>query len=734
MGAPQPDPGGADDMHLAGELLQALSDSAFNTVLLGRDLRVDAMRWDQQRFDGLVVRRGMRLSDLIHPDDYEDVVTLLRKVEATGQSAVAADQPTWRLRTAAEDVWVRLTVVRSPHGLIVFISDHRQQEATERAQRLLEDSAARVGAGLDVDGTARQLAEVMAPLAADLCTVDLAEEVAAGQDPPRRIEVGNPLLRRDLLLRRAARAPADHAWPEGYAAPGELLPPFATTEVIRQYMAGLPFYCPSRAHATAAVNEDPDMIRKVVATPGPLTLLVIPLVTDSVGDEPGLLLGGAALWWLGGGHEVTEAELRLAQLVCKRAAVSLDNARRHLQSNNAVRRLHQLMLPGRVDARAAQTAARYAPATASSASGDWWDVVPLSSRRVAFIVGDVAGHGLEAAAMMGRLRVAARSFATLDQTPDELLTHLDKLVIALAAEHPMEGREGPLGSTCLVAFWDPVWRQLTVAAAGHLAPMLVSPDGHAVPVELDPGPPLGLGTEPFEVTTLFDVPSGSTLVMCTDGLIHDRNRPDIQIGLDALAESLAGLHEGDDLDARAELLMQQAAGADDDATVLLARLSSIDAEHTAAWDLPAEGSEVATARRCTEDCLRGWGAGDDLVEVAVLIVSELVTNAIRYGPHGAETVGLRLICDAPTALIIEVSDGASTAPMLRRAKPRDEGRRGLMIVARYSNAEWGTRYRDRDRDRDAPGKTVWVSVNWAKPPTPQPPAIDPNDFLNAADD
>src|SRR5262249_23473070 len=136
---------------------------------------------------------------------------------------------------------------------------------------------------------------------------------------------------------------------------------------------------------------------------------------------------------------------------------------------------------------------------------------------VALVVGDVVGHGIHAAATMGRFRAAVQTLADIDLAPDEVLAHLDDMVSRIAEEAGDES--GVTGATCLYAVYDPVSRLCTLARAGHPSPVLVPPSGAARLMDLPSGPPLGLGGLPFE-STQMTVPEGSILVLYTDGLIH----------------------------------------------------------------------------------------------------------------------------------------------------------------------------------------------------------------------
>ncbi|CAM5328456.1 hypothetical protein SCHAM137S_02114 [Streptomyces chartreusis] len=320
-------------------------------------------------------------------------------------------------------------------------------------------------------------------------------------------------------------------------------------------------------------------------------------------------------------------------------------------------------------------ATRYLPASRTGVGGDWFDVIPLSGRRVALVVGDVVGHGIHAAASMGWLRTAVRTLAAVDLPPDELLTHLDDLVIQIThgpGEVTTEAGEisvGDLGATCLYAVYDPVTSHCTMATAGHPLPFLVTPTGTVTPVSGAIGPPLGIGNLPFEAIEL-DLPQGSILTLFSDGLIESSHH-DIDQGMKDLRHLLAQPEEN--LEALCDTVIGSLVGGRpaDDVALLIARTHVLSPEQVATCDIPPDPAMVQRARKWAGRQLREWGLTEEEF-VAELVVSELVTNAIRYG---APPIQLRLIHDR--TLTCEVSAGSSTAPHLRHARALDEGGRGL---------------------------------------------------------
>ncbi|MEV7417392.1 SpoIIE family protein phosphatase [Streptomyces sp. NPDC089919] len=364
--------------------------------------------------------------------------------------------------------------------------------------------------------------------------------------------------------------------------------------------------------------------------------------------------------------------------------------------------LQRSLLPQKLPEHSAlEIAHRYLPAgTEAGVGGDWFDVIPLSGARVALVVGDVVGHGIRASATMGRLRTAVRTLADVELPPDELLTHLDDLIIHLSADETDKDASGGIGTTCLYVVYDPVSRRCTLATAGHPPPAVVSPEGSVYVLDVPAGPPLGLGGLPFE-TLEAELPEGSVLALYTDGLLQAREH-DIDEALDsmfgALAQPAASLDTVCDRVLTALLTHRP----DDDVALLVARTRGLHSDKVVSWDVPADPEYVAQARRQATDQLTAWGL-DDAAFVTELLVSELVTNAIRYG---APPIELRLIHDKDT-LICEVSDANSTAPRMRRARTFDEGGRGLLLVAQLTQ-RWGTR-------PAAVGKTIWAEQSLIEP-------------------
>ncbi|WP_405475225.1 amino acid permease [Streptomyces sp. NBC_00009] len=373
-------------------------------------------------------------------------------------------------------------------------------------------------------------------------------------------------------------------------------------------------------------------------------------------------------------------------------------------------KLQRSLLPRRLPPHAAvDSASRYLPAdSGSGVGGDWYDIIPLSGTRVGLVIGDVLGHGMHAAATMGRLRTGVRVLARLDLSPDELLSRLADLVEQTTHEgetgrgpgHLKAHADAALGVSCLYAVYDPVSGECSMARAGEPVPALVEPHTGVVDYpQLPPGPPLGIGGLPYQSTELELAP-GTVVALFTDGLLQAAN--DREAGLAQLSQVLSDDRRSlEELCDRAVATMLPGA-VDVDATMLLVRTRLLAQNRLAQWAMAPDPAAVATIRSAVGKQLGDWGL-DDVAFTTELIVSELVTNAIRYA--GGGPIQVRLIRDR--TLTCEVSDTGHTAPNLRHAASDDEGGRGLFIIAQMTH-HWGTRY-------TSTGKTIWTEQDLPQP-------------------
>ncbi|MFD4542774.1 SpoIIE family protein phosphatase [Streptomyces bauhiniae] len=546
-------------------------------------------------------------------------------------------------------------------GLVGVVEDVTERQAAADRLAVLSKVHKTVGSTLDVRTTADELVRALVPTFADGASVDLLDDGPAF----------GPLTS-GVPLRRISFVPAGvvTARKEGDSRPFPYPTPY--TQALNDTEARIVPVTPDAPWLAA----DPDMFEPLLRA-NVHSMIVVPLrVRDTV-------LGLLTLYR----HRTEpfeEADLDVARQAAATTAAHLDNARSYRREHTVASTLQRKLQPSTTPRLSAvETAHMYLP---ESAGGDWYDVIPLSGTRVALVVGDVAGHGIEAAATMGQLRIALRTLALQDLETDELLTHLDEVASQLA--EPSDAYV----ATCAVAVYNPVSRRCAMVRAGHPAPVIVDPTGSPVPVNVPLGPPLGAGGGRVFTPALVDLPAGTLIALYTNGLLG-AHAQDPAAARRRLAQTLASparpLRELSD-----DAVYRMAPSRDDDAVLLLARTHTLAKENVADWTLPAEPSVVSTARRLVDQQLAVWHL-EGAAYTTGLIVSELVTNAIRYG---AGPIQLRLIHDSGR-LLTEVTDVNSTSPHLRHARESDEGGRGLYIVMRLST-HWGVRHSQQD-------KTIW---------------------------
>nr|WP_312870704.1 SpoIIE family protein phosphatase [Streptomyces himalayensis] len=655
---------------------------------------------------------GLALTEIVRGSDRIEWEQRMRLALETGEEQAAFDvcvEPTEVTRSHMYRV--SATPLRNGQGQTIgvcaSVTDVSEARRARERLALVNEASAHIGSTLDLTLTGQELTEVVVPRLSDFARVDLLEVLIRGEEP-----APGPLPGAVRLRRIAERVLL-----------GGSLQSLTTASDADVYTANSPTaLCLARGESAIYRTDDP-VIRSWMAEDTGRRARIAGRRVHSWILAPlkarGTTLGVVMLARQRETPEPFEREdLALVEELVSRAALSLDNARRFTRERTAALALQRSLLPQRLPRPSAvEAASRYLPASPSTGvGGDWFDVIELSGARVGLVVGDVVGHGIHAAAAMGRLRTAVRTLADVDPSPDELLTRLDDLILRFAEEAESAGSEGPagevmereaadIGATCLYAVYDPVSGRCSMARAGHPPPVCVAPNGKRSFLELPAGPPLGLGGLPFESAEVT-LPEGSLLALYTDGLVESQH--DVDVGLETLRGVLTP--PGDSL----ETLCDRAVGAlvagrrVDDAALLLVRLHMLDAEQVAVWDVAPNPAEVARLRAESVRKLTQWGH-EEAAFVTELVVSELVTNAIRYG---SPPIQLRLINDR--RLICEVSDGSSTAPHMRRARVFDENGRGLLLIAQLTD-RWGTR-------QTTTGKTIWCEQfppNTDERPSPQ---------------
>ncbi|WP_369363303.1 SpoIIE family protein phosphatase [Streptomyces sp. CG4] len=545
----------------------------------------------------------------------------------------------------------------------------------ERLEFLNEVSSG-IGSSLDLGATIREVTSAAVPRFADFAGTHLRAAVLAGEGFPDGPPDASTVMFRVWVEHNDEPGRWDDTVPVGEA--------FAFPEHTPFYkcmVTGEPVLVPRVTEELSERISGEFEKRDLRPLIGGRSLLIVPLKARNV------VLGFMVLMRRPDRPQFDDMDRTTGAELAARAGLVLDNARMYTYQENVADTLQDSMLP-QVTPRMAgcDVATRYLPGTRlGRIGGDWFDTVKLPGSRTALVVGDVMGHGLNSAAMMGQLRTAVQTMAAMETPPAQLLRNLDDLARRLGDTYL---------ATCLYAVYDPIRGELHLANAGHIPPVLVrAEDGSSELLELPTGAPIGVGGVPFETTRLKVAP-GDRLVLCTDGLVEVRGS-DIGEGLAALCESAA--HPAASMDDACDTIIRALnthGGRKDDVALLMARLNGIPDDHVAEWRLDADPREVARARRLVRARLRQWGL-PQAVETAELLVSEVVTNAVRHAV--SEPVGLRVV--RTDALLFEVTDDEPGLPAMLSAGPYDESGRGLRVVSRLAR-EWGA---------SATGhrKTVW---------------------------
>ncbi|GHH84728.1 membrane protein [Streptomyces sulfonofaciens] len=507
--------------------------------------------------------------------DLSAIAPVMKRVLRDGKPVI--DLEVRRSRSDGEESALSASVFRldgadgTPQGLCTVGIDVSDSLARQRLA-LLNKAGTRVGTTLDTMATAQELADIAIPALADFATVDLADWFPIGEVPRER--PGGAAHGDRPAFRRGGMASIHKGVPEAVFSPGEVVYQPASSPMVKPLLTGESYFEPRLDTAHHWLTEDPvraEMIRRT----GMHSVMYVPL------KARGAILGVAVFARTENPVPFTRDDLLLAEELATRAALSLDNARRYSRERSAALALQRDLLPRRLSGGAGlEVASRYLPTDKhEGVGGDWYDVISLSRDRVALVVGDVVGHGINAAAAMGRLRTAVHTLAALDLPPDLLLAHLDQVALTLSDEAVDGDRFGipSLAATCVYAVYDPATRVCTLARAGHPPPAIVTPQGRTSFPEVPTGGPVGWGLATYESVDV-KLAEGSTVALFTDGLIESR-KDDIDTGLARLATALR--HDTDTLDACCAHVirtMLRSATPEDDVSLLLARTRAPGAE------------------------------------------------------------------------------------------------------------------------------------------------------------
>ncbi|MET7595251.1 MULTISPECIES: SpoIIE family protein phosphatase [unclassified Streptomyces] len=556
--------------------------------------------------------------------------------------------------------------------------------------RFVGAATRRIARGIDLDEIVMGLCRATVPTFSDAILVYLRDPLPVGDERPT-----GPVV---LRLRRTDRIPEERDTEGGFIAalqpePSDLStmtaelcevrPGGALAEVLRGVR-------PVFADAPAARAALPELLGDDLSVPGGQRAILAPL-------RGRRRVIGAALFLRRPERMAFETDdLLVAAQLATHSALGIDKAVLYGREAYIADELQRTMLPETLPRpTGVRLASRYLPAAETArVGGDWYDAIPLPGSRVALVVGDVMGHSMTSAAIMGQLRTTAQTLAGLDLPPQEVLHHLDEQAQRLGTDRM---------ATCLYAVYDPVAHRITIANAGHPPPVLLHLGGRAEVLRVPPGAPIGVGGVDFEAVEL-DAPAGATLLLYTDGLVESRLR-DVWTGIEQLRERLAATAQltGPDHPPPLEALCDEVldmlgpGDRDDDIALLAARFDGIAPSDVAYWTLEPEDSAPGRARRLARRALSRWGL-EDMSDSVELLVSEVVTNAVRYA---SRPVTLRLL--RTDVLRCEVGDDVPQLPRLRQARATDEGGRGLYLVNRLAR-RWGA-------TRLSTGKVVWFELN-----------------------
>lgn len=416
----------------------------------------------------------------------------------------------------------------------------------------LSEAASRIGTSLDLIRTADEIAEAIVPGFADSVSVYVAERLLATSDATAPTAPGAVMAVRRLASRLAG---CEQDVTDGVFHPGEVLFFNPDTPAGQSLVTG---------QAALFSQWDDDTAERFLMRPGADVLanyasfLIVPLTAH--GEVIGAIVLGRAL----ASPAFNPNDVGQALQLAARAAVHIENARLYALERRTALALKRGLLPVNPDVPPGLEVAHcYRAVGDSVVGGDWHDIVAMPGGRAALMVGDVMGHGPEAAAAMTQLRTAAHTLADLGQPPARILAKLDQMMARMTIAQ---------FATCVCVVVDPAAGTCVIAQAGHPPPVLIQSDGATEVLDLPPGLPVGLGAD-VTVATEVSLPAGATLALFTDGLVEGRTRSmdqGLTVLRDALGKALAD--PGARLaDVAAEVTRQLCVDSEDDVTLVLAR-------------------------------------------------------------------------------------------------------------------------------------------------------------------
>ncbi|KOV63935.1 SpoIIE family protein phosphatase [Streptomyces sp. MMG1121] len=593
----------------------------------------------------------------------EDLPALMSVVEADHLSIGDRELEFRILQPSGAPLWLRLrgrllpAAEGSPARLVGTVTD----ASTQRSDATDVARVQRLAAALATAGTVQDVGRAV---------------VAALREPLHADRLALAELDGDRLVVTVLDPPEPEAWPELWRTEWRTEWPDAPVRAMPTLAAAL-------REGRARIWPAGSTLEPALAGVGPGGLAVLPLPAG------GRVAGACLIGW-DRPHDVGPDERALLTACAGLTGQALVRAHAFDAEHELVGMLQRTLLPRRLPRLPGAVAvARYLPTTAGlEVGGDWYDVIPLADNHVAFVIGDVQGHNAGAATLMGQMRTALRAYAVEGHAPDVVVARANRLLLDM---------ETDLFATCAYVDVDMEEGTAWCVRAGHPQPVLRHPDGSAEIMSAEGGPPLGvLGQAEFPMTPLRLRP-GTVMALTTDGLVESA-AADLDTGMARLARELSAADPAH-LGLVADALLT-GAHRGDDVALLLMRYDGLAVrplrESWTVWRVP---EAVRHARRFTRRTLRTWGVHQGTLDAALLVVSELVTNALVH-TDGQVRLDLSLVNHR---LRLAVADSSPRSPV----KPTSigweaTGGRGILLVDAVS-AAWGT-------VPVSGGKQVWADL------------------------
>jgi anti-sigma regulatory factor (Ser/Thr protein kinase) len=415
---------------------------------------------------------------------------------------------------------------------------------------------------------------------------------------------------------------------------------------------------------------------------GATSIIAVPLV-----DGP-TVIGAMLLGYATSPRRYAVSDVPLVLDIARRLALGIARARTYVAERNIAETLQRSLLPEELpELPTVGLRARYLPGGRAEVGGDWYDVVPLARGQLGVVIGDVAGHGVRAAAVMGQLRNALRAFAGEGYAPAAMVERLNRFVF----------ENGPSDmATLSYAVLDPATGALHAVGAGHPPPVLLGADGTAQWLHGVGGPPVGADSRSSYRTHERVLQPGDTVLMFTDGLVERRGES-LDVGLQRLLDAAAAITHPTPLDALCDQITDALLpehGADDDVAVLAVRYVG-SAPGAFTWRRPARASELTTMRRVLAAWLENVGVPRDDITLLSVAVSEAATNSIEHA-YGKREGWVEIEARrGDTDVQVAVRDGGRWRP-----KARGGGGRGLGLIGRLMD--------EFELRRTEQGTEVWM--------------------------